>query len=119
MSGFMSDMYKSELDRGIARSVFGQEEAFAKNIIQNYKPFKRYTTKDLVFGYKIKMAGVEEKMGEQKIMQIDESMQKNWADNVKEKFSGLFGGGTKEPETPPLELGNVKSTLSNLPEYNN
>ena len=52
MSGFMSDMYKAELDRGIARSVFGQEQAFAKNIIENYKPFKKYTTADLSFGLK-------------------------------------------------------------------
>ena len=111
----MSDMYKGELDRGIARSVFGQENAFAKNIIENYKPFKKYQTSDLSFGYNIKFAGLEEKMGEQKICVIDEGMQKNWVDNAKDAFSGLFGGNKKE-ETTPLELGNVKS---NLPKYDN
>jgi len=106
MEGFlgMSDMYKGELDRGIARSVFGNDNAFAKNIIENYKPFKRYGPGDLEFGYKVKFPGLEEKFGEMKTMVVDESMQKNWLDNAKDGFSGLFGG-KKEDE---INLGNIQ-----------
>ena len=92
-------MYKGELDRGIARSVFGNDNAFAKNIIENYKPFKRYGPGDLEFGYKVKFPGLEEKFGEMKTMVIDESMQKNWLDNAKEGLGGLFGGGNIAPVT--------------------
>lgn len=108
MEGFlgMSDMYKGELDRGIARSVYGNDNAFAKNIIENYKPFKRYTTTDLEFGYKIKFPGLEEKFGEMATMVINESMQKNWLDNAKEGLGGLFGGGNSKQDE--INLGNIQ-----------
>jgi hypothetical protein len=44
--------------------------SFAGNIIDNYKPFRKYTKDDLQFGYKIAFEGLEEKMGEQKITPI-------------------------------------------------
>lgn len=108
MEGFlgMEGMYKGELDRGIARSVFGNDNAFAKNIIENYKPFKRYGPGDLEFGYKVKFPGLEEKFGEMKTMVIDESMQKNWLDNAKEGLGGLFGGGNKGQDE--INLGNMQ-----------
>jgi len=90
MSGFMSDMYKKEVDRGIANSIFSQEEQFVSNLIANYKPFKKFTKDDLVFGYKVKYEGLEEKLGEQKILLIEESMKKGWVDNLKDGFSNLF-----------------------------
>ena len=106
MEGFigMGNMYKGELDRGIARSVFGNNGAFAQNIIENYKPFKRYTPKELQFGYKVKFPGLDEKLGEMGTMEIDESMQKNWLDNAKEGLGGLFGGGKSNEQE--MNLGN-------------
>lgn len=90
MSGFMADMYKGQLDNGIAKSLFTQEDAFVKNIVENFKPFKRFTKDDLEFGYKIEFTGLEEKMGEQKIMKIERGMEKNWTDKIKDSFSGVF-----------------------------
>ena len=95
MSGFLTETYKNQLDNGVAKSIFAQDDAFAKNIIENYKPFKKFTKDDLQFGYKIKFVGLEEKMGEQKITPIVEGMDKNWADGVRESLGNLFGGGKK------------------------
>ena len=50
----MTDMYKGQLDKGIARSIRSQEDTFVKGITENYKPFKKFTKDDLEFGYKIK-----------------------------------------------------------------
>ncbi len=71
-----------------------------------------------MFRYKIAFAGLEEKKGEQKIIEVTTDMQKNWLDNAKDSFSGLFGGDkNKNPETPaPLELGkpDILDTLRKL-----
>ena len=53
MSGFMSDMYKSNIDKGVARSLFNQGDAFSENLIKSYKPFKNFKPADLEFGYKV------------------------------------------------------------------
>lgn len=102
MSGFLTDMYKTQLDQGIAKSVFTQEDQFAQGIIDNYKPFKKFTKDDLEFGYKVEYEGLEAKVGEQKIMAITRGMEKGWGDeiseNLKETFGGLFGGGNKDKD---------------------
>jgi len=97
-SGFMTDMYKGQLDQGIARSIFSQEDTFVKGLLENFKPFKKFKPEDLEFGYKIDFEGLEAKMGEQKVQPINKDMMKSWTDNLGEKFSGLFGGvgGNKE-----------------------
>lgn len=91
MSGFLTDTYKNQLDQGVAKSVFAQGDAFATNIIENYKPFRKFAKEDLQFGYKVKYPGLEEKVGEQKITPIIEGMEKNFADNIREGFANLFG----------------------------
>ena len=90
MSGFMTDMYKNQIRQGIAKSVFSQEDAFVNGLIQNYKPFKKFTKKDLQFGFKVDYEGLEEKMGEQKIEALEPGMEKNWGDNIREGLSGMF-----------------------------
>ena len=92
MSGFLTDVYRGQLDQGIARSIFSQEDSFAMNIIENYKPFRKYTKNDLQFGYKIDFPGLEEKMGEQKITAITTDMNKSWLDVAKEGFSKIISG---------------------------
>ena len=92
MSGFLTDVYRGQLDSGIARSIFSQEDSFAMNIIENYKPFRKYTKNDLQFGYKIDFPGLEEKMGEQKITAISPGMEKSWFDTAKEGFSKIISG---------------------------
>lgn len=90
MSGFLSDMYRKQLDEGIARSLFSQGDTFVKGLIENYKPFKKFTPDQLQFGYKIEFEGLEEKIGEQKVRVIEPGMEKNWVDNLKEGFGNLF-----------------------------
>ena len=92
MSGFMTDMYKNQLDQGIAKSIFSQEDVFIKGLIENFKPFKKMKSEDLEFGYKVDFPGVAEKMGD-KTMVLTRDMQKGWLEGVSEKFGSLFGGG--------------------------
>jgi hypothetical protein len=91
MSGFMTDMYKTQIRQGIAKSVFSQEDAFVNGLIENYKPFRKFTKNDLQFGFKVDYEGLEEKMGEQKIEALEPGMEKNWGDNIREGLGGLFG----------------------------
>lgn len=90
MSGFLTDMYRNQIDQGIARSIFSQEDTFIQGLIANYKPFKNYTKEQLQFGYKVEFEGLEEKVGEQKVRPLEKGMEKNWVDNVKEGFGNLF-----------------------------
>lgn len=75
MAGFLKDMYKGNLDTGVARSIFSQEEAFVKNLIENFKPFRKYTPDMLEFGYKVEYPGLVEKLGEQTIQLLEKEMQ--------------------------------------------
>ena len=95
MSDFMTDMYKSQLDQGIAKSLFSQEDVFVRGLIENFKPFKKMKPDDLEFGYKVDFPGVAEKFGD-KCMVLNREMQKGWLDNVQDKISSLFGGGNAE-----------------------
>ena len=63
MSGFLPNLYKSQIDRGVARSLFTQEDSFVNGLIQNFRPFKKYTKEDLEFGFKVIFEGLEEKLG--------------------------------------------------------
>lgn len=92
MSGFLEGTYKSQLDKGVAQSIFTQEDAFVKGLIENYKPFKKFTKDDLQFGYKVEFEGLEEKVGEQKVTVLEKGMEKGWLDNIKEGFSEMMGG---------------------------
>ena len=49
----MSEMYKSTLDKGVARSVFAQEDMLITGILENYKPMRKFTKEQLEFGYKV------------------------------------------------------------------
>lgn len=89
-SGFMTDMYKSQLDQGVAKSVFAQGDSFVKNVIENYKPFKKCSPEDLEFGYKVEFEGLEEKFPDQKVTTLEKGMEKGWFDNLKEKVTNLF-----------------------------
>lgn len=91
-AGFMSGMYKEQLDQGIAKSIFSQESTFINGLIENYKPFKRFKPADLEFGYKIDFEGLEEKMGEQRIQVITREMEKGWFDKAKDSMSKVWSG---------------------------
>ena len=69
-----------------------------------------------MFRYKIAFAGLEEKKGEQKIIEVTADMQKNWLDNAKDAFSGMFSGDKNNEAPAPLELGkpDILDTLRKL-----
>jgi hypothetical protein len=90
LSGFLEDMYKSQLDKGVARSIFQQEEKFVSQITANFRPFKSFTKAQLQFGYKIEFPGVEEKKGEQGVTVLEKGMDKTWLDVARESFSRLL-----------------------------
>ncbi|KAJ1432780.1 hypothetical protein B484DRAFT_447600 [Ochromonadaceae sp. CCMP2298] len=98
LSGFLEDTYKTQLDKGVAKSIFAQEEVFTKTLIENYKPFKRFTAKDLEFGYKVAFDGVEEKKGEQKVTVLNKGMEKSWFDNMKDNLSRAVGSDEPKEE---------------------
>lgn len=80
-------MYKGQLEQGIARSVFNQEDSFVKGITENFKPFKKFTKEQLQFGFKVEFEGVKEKMGDLPITPLVKGMEKGWIDNVKVRNS--------------------------------
>jgi hypothetical protein len=90
LSGFLEDMYKSQLDKGVARSIFQQEDQFVKQITTNFRPFKNFSKAQLQFGYKIEFPGVEEKKGEQSVTVLEKGMDKTWLNLAREKVTGLF-----------------------------
>lgn len=86
----MTDMYKTQLEQGIARSVFNQEDSFVKGIVENFKPFKKFTKDQLQFGFKVEFPGVVEKFGDLPVTPLVKGMEKGWFDNVKDGLGGLF-----------------------------
>ena len=86
----MTDMYRNQLEQGIARSDFNQEDSFVKGIIENFKPFKKFTKEQLQFGFKVEFPGVQEKFGDVAVTPLVKGMEKGWLDNVKDGIGGLF-----------------------------
>eukprot|EP01035_Chromulina_nebulosa_P018180 gene18180-23838_t len=89
-SGFLTDVYKGQLDSGVARSIFSQEDSFVKSIVENYKPFRKCTKAELEFGYKVDFPGVTEKFGELKVTLLSKDMEKGFFDKAKDAFTGFF-----------------------------
>ena len=100
LSGFLTDTYRDQLDQGIARSVFNQEDSFVKGITENFKPFKKFTKEDLQFGYKVEFTGVVEKFGDLPITPLVKGMEKSWFDKVKDGFGNLFNNKEEAATTP-------------------
>jgi len=94
MSGFMSDMYRGQLNAGVARSILANKDQLVQGLIENYKPFSKLKPEDIIFGFKIKYDGWEEKVADgTKVTEITPGMERSWQDDIKDAFSGLFGGG--------------------------
>jgi len=91
MSGFMTDLYKGQLETGVAKSMVMNRDQMARGLIDNYKPFSKLTPDQLIFGFKVKYKGYEEKMGEQKVTELVDGMDKGWIDNLTDGFKNIFG----------------------------
>eukprot|EP00612_Vaucheria_litorea_P002154 CAMPEP_0171455708 /NCGR_PEP_ID=MMETSP0945-20130129/2496_1 /TAXON_ID=109269 /ORGANISM="Vaucheria litorea, Strain CCMP2940" /LENGTH=160 /DNA_ID=CAMNT_0011981005 /DNA_START=210 /DNA_END=692 /DNA_ORIENTATION=+ len=88
INGFLSDFYRSTLEKGIAESVLGlQKKQFSKSIAKAYPQLAK-SMKDVEYGFKVKYEPLEEKLGPQKITLLTEEMRLNAIDKAK-KFFGL------------------------------
>ncbi len=111
-SGFMTDMYKNQLDQGIARSIFSQEEALVKAIQENVRIYRKLPKEQIIFGYKIEFEGLEEKMGKQNITILTKGMEKSWLDNVKDGVTNVFNfaGEGDDDDTTEANADDKKQT---------
>ena len=57
----MTDMYKNQLEQGIARSVFNQEDAFVKGIIENFTRSRKLKYKESDLNRDLKNVQIIEK----------------------------------------------------------
>lgn len=56
----MRSMYANALDKGIAQTVYGKDNArFLSNAVRMYPQLKKYQ-RDLEFGYRVAAVGLEE-----------------------------------------------------------
>jgi len=86
MSGFLTDLYKNNLETGIAKSVMQQRDSLCEQVPKNVPPLKKTEKSNLEFGFKILYEGLEEKMGPQKVQLITEEMSLNIVDKVKKNL---------------------------------
>lgn len=89
-SGFLSDIYKGQMDRGVASTVFANDDAFGKGVIKNSKLFSKLTVDDLSFGYTVEFDELKDKLKDQEVILLNKDMQKSWFDNAKDKFATFF-----------------------------
>jgi hypothetical protein len=89
-SGFLADVYKGQMDRGVAATVFANDEAFAKGVIANSKLFSKLTPDQLSFGYTVEFDELKDKLKDQEVIVLNKDMQKSWVDNAKDKFASFF-----------------------------
>mmetsp|Transcript_11499 Transcript_11499/g.42932 ORF Transcript_11499/g.42932 Transcript_11499/m.42932 type:complete len:210 (-) Transcript_11499:140-769(-) len=82
---FLRGLYKSQLDRGVARSVFEDEKRLIGTVMRSYPQLKASKT-SLEFGYKVSVAGIEETIGKQEVTLLDKEMMKGLIDNVKDSL---------------------------------
>eukprot|EP01039_Chlorochromonas_danica_P007717 gene7717-8528_t len=97
-SGFLTDLYKKQLDRGIAKSIFAQEEKFLENLKENYRMFRKGIPETLEFGYRIDYEPLAKKMGSPTVNKVDRSMEKDWLDKLKDGFANIFQSGSEEED---------------------
>ena len=93
MGAFMTDMYRGQLNAGVARSIMANRDNLAQSLIENYKPFRKLGKDDIIFGFKVKYAGWEEKVKDaQKVTELTPGMERSWQDDIKDNFYSLFRG---------------------------
>eukprot|EP00283_Hemiselmis_rufescens_P011441 CAMPEP_0173434720 /NCGR_PEP_ID=MMETSP1357-20121228/13245_1 /TAXON_ID=77926 /ORGANISM="Hemiselmis rufescens, Strain PCC563" /LENGTH=216 /DNA_ID=CAMNT_0014399605 /DNA_START=22 /DNA_END=672 /DNA_ORIENTATION=- len=88
---FLKDQYKSTLDKGMAKSVFDQEDAFMSSVYRLYPQLKK-TKGDIEFGYKVRILGIEKKFetedrgDELKMTMLTKDMTGGLLDGMKSAF---------------------------------
>jgi hypothetical protein len=93
IGAFMTDMYRGQLNAGVARSIMANWDNLAQGLIENYKPFRKLGKDDIIFGIKVKYEGWEEKLKDaQKVTELTPGMERSWKDYIKDNFYSLFRG---------------------------
>merc|ERR1719149_418924 len=87
MGGLLSGVAKGGIDRGVASSLFPEQDKFVAKVLETYPQLKR-TKNDLKFGYKVTYEGLVEKRPEAKeVTELTPDMQ----DSVVDKFKKNLG----------------------------
>lgn len=88
MTDWTSGFAKDGINRGVANSLFPEREKFVAQCLATYPQLKK--SKDtLKFGFKVKYPGLLEKRPEAKdITELNEEMQKNAFDKIKDNLFG-------------------------------
>mmetsp|Transcript_4013 Transcript_4013/g.5886 ORF Transcript_4013/g.5886 Transcript_4013/m.5886 type:complete len:215 (-) Transcript_4013:556-1200(-) len=86
MSGFLEDLYKSQLETGISKSVLSQKASLAAQVKNTVPPLKKVNVNDMEFGFKVLYEGLEEKKGPQKVQLITEDMSLGLFDKFKKNI---------------------------------
>lgn len=85
-NGFLSDVYKSALEKGIADSVLGpQKQQLRQTVIRMYPNLSKLQN-ELEYGFKIRYPPLEAKQGEQKVIVLEEDMKLGLFDKFKKKI---------------------------------
>jgi len=82
--GLLEGVYKTNLDRGVAVSLFDNERDFVAQIVANYPQLKK-SQKDLTYAYKIKFKGLSEEQSKMTVLTKD--MTQGPMDKFKSFFS--------------------------------
>lgn len=93
LAGFMTDFYKGQMDRAIARSLFTNEAEMFETVRKNCQAVSKIPPERLAFGYTVDFEGVIEKMGEQKVTIIDkdtDKKNKTWFENITDSLTSIF-----------------------------
>ncbi|KAG5189116.1 hypothetical protein JKP88DRAFT_23454 [Tribonema minus] len=85
-NGFLSDLYRNALEKGVAESVLGPQKSQLKGSITRMYPQLAKEASNLEFGFKVKYAPLEEKLGPQKITLLTEEMKLGAFDKLKKNF---------------------------------
>ena len=82
---FLRGLYKSQLDKGVARSIFDGEKRLVGTVLRS-DPQLKESKNELEFGYKVSVKGIEETVGKQEVTLVTRDMLKGWLDGVKENL---------------------------------
>mmetsp|Transcript_4576 Transcript_4576/g.8986 ORF Transcript_4576/g.8986 Transcript_4576/m.8986 type:complete len:217 (+) Transcript_4576:43-693(+) len=88
---FLKDQYKNTLDKGMAKSVFDQKDAFMQSVFRLYPQLKK-TKGEIEFGFKVRIKGIEAKFeaegrsDELKMTMLTEDMTGGLLDSMKSAF---------------------------------
>lgn len=97
--GFAKAMYQQALDRGMAQTLYGKENAkYVQGAIRLYPQLKKYIA-DLEFGYKVAAVGLDEQPTKVVTKEMAGSLLSNVQRGVSDWFKNITGSNSSEKGT--------------------